>query len=142
MLSKNLRERMTMNNMTIAQTADAAQISESTLKKILSGVTAAPSRQTLSDLASVLGCTVEELLADPEESNRKARSFNADMAMMLAYERTLAEKDRRIEDLKSTMRHKSMWVTILVCILAIVIAFLVGWLVYDLSHLDRGWFQN
>ena len=143
-------------------------VPESTIRSIASGSVEQPSLQTVYDIISSMGGSMDELYATPKairEEMMEVRQIEAEAtedlkltirtmreireemirSQRVSYERQLLkmEESHNREIAGLTISNKVLR-TALVCTVLFTMLLLVtiiGILIYDLTHLDRGWVQ-
>ncbi len=133
--------------MTNQQLADASGVPKTTIDRILRKETANPSIQVVLDMAAAVGYTFsnhpEQMPATPQEIG-----INDPMVKHLinVYEnRGLAYEER----IKRTTAHfnmllaeKNRWIKFSLILNIILVLFICGILLYDVSHPDIGWIRE
>lgn len=122
-----LRELKENAKMTVQQIADKSGVPVSTVSRILSGETANPQFQTVCDIISAMGGSVDEFIGISKVDK------NCDF---LSTEKVLRQV---IEDKNKTIKHKNRWIYALVAMLIFVFAAVVFVLIYDITHPDMGY---
>lgn len=128
--------------MTYQQIADRADVPKSTVTRILRKETPNPSMKTLADIAMAVGYEIDPIRpAVLKDSSKDA--YIAFLQESLAFER--ADKKAQIAEQKM-LRHqvvaeKNRAISYLAIALILVNAFLIGWLILELTHPSAGWIQ-
>lgn len=142
---------------TLEEIAERVQLSASTVSRIRSGKTP-PSASAARQIAAAFGHTVDEVMgADApvcagvdlmkdminifecriSELQKDMSGVRSELASALE---RIEEKDRQIEDLtKEKIRFRTWAVASSVALLVLLVV-VIGILIYDLTHLDMGWF--
>lgn len=121
MLYESLRAMK--GNMTAQQIADKSGVPVATVNRVLQGLTENPGFDTVCKLVKAMGGSLNDLdengAGEPE-------------GLTQLYERGLEYRERKIRKLERT-------IMIIAVFTFIVMAAVIGMLVYDMMHLDRGW---
>lgn len=125
LLNERLRAMKEACNMTAQQIADKSGVPVATLNRVLQGLTENPGFDTVCKIVKAMGGSLSEL---DESSTDEA----APEALAQLYERGLEYRDRKIRRLERT-------ITVIAVFAFLVMAAVIGMLVYDMMHLDRGW---
>ena len=111
------------SNMTAQQIADKSSVPVATVNRVLQGLTENPGFDTVCKLVKAMGGSLNELdedrVCEPE-------------SLTQLYERGLEYRERKIKKLERT-------IMIIAVFTFIVMAAVIGMLVYDMMHLDKGW---
>lgn len=134
-------------NMTNQQLSDASQVPKATIERIKRGNTQNPSMQTVLDLAAAVGYSFsnhpEQLPPVPDTSAIRdpmvAHMINVYENRMVAYE---ARIKRITSHFNMLLAQKDRWLLLSLVINIVFVVFLCGILIYDVTHLDRGWIQE
>lgn len=117
------RLRAMKGDMTAQQIADKSGVPVATVNRVLQGLTENPGFDTVYKLVKAMGGSLNDLdedrVCEPEGSTQ-------------LYERGLEYRERKIRKLERT-------IMIIAVFTFIVMAAVIGMLVYDMMHLDRGW---
>lgn len=112
----------------IQQITDMTDLPTSTVSKFFSDTSKSPSIYTAGPICRVLGVDLNEYFgitpADPESARTENERLKAQAEI---FERVIAAKNR--------------WIRALAIALGVVLLGIIAVLIYDLSMLDRGWFQ-
>ena len=116
---ENLKELKKSKGMTFTQIADATKIPESTIKRIFAGDTEAPYVTTIHRIVTVLGGSLDHVLADTNvvlsteslvEAKETVDITEAKLDLVLAENEMLKAKalsqEKEIEILKEKLQHK------------------------------------
>lgn len=152
MLSDRLKEMIRQSGMTVPAISAKSEVPSVTINRILSGATPNPQFQTVVNIVTAMGYTVDALLY-PEAGEQQAFEHPAqtplDERMAQQYERLLAQKDellaskdRRIEDKARALRHKDMWIKILAVAFGILLTFVLAALIIDVANHNVGWLRS
>lgn len=132
---------------------NACGVPKSTFSRLLRGMTANPQASTVSTLVSHFGGSMDELAGITKDMKENPPAYN-DLAAYLEstrhqYERQISDLidnyEARIADLKSTneahletarkvARQRLRWIVIL----AVALAAIVAWFIWDLTHPEIG----
>lgn len=123
LLYEHLRAMKDASNMTAQQIADKSSVPVATVNRVLQGLTENPGFDTVCKLVKAMGGSLNDLdedkVCEPE-------------SLTQLYERGLEYRERKIKKLERT-------IMIIAVFTFIVIAAVIGMLVYDMMHLDKGW---
>ena len=123
LLYEHLRAMKDASNMTAQQIADKSSVPVATVNHVLQGLTENPGFDTVCKLVKAMGGSLNDLdedrVCEPE-------------GLTQLYERGLEYRERKIKKLERT-------IMIIAVFTFIVMAAVIGMLVYDMMHLDRGW---
>ena len=123
LLYEHLRAMKDASNMTAQQIADKSGVPVATVNRVLQGLTENPGFDTVCKLVKAMGGSLNDLdedkVCEPE-------------GLTQLYERGLEYRERKIRKLERT-------IMIIAVFTFIVMAAVIGMLVYDMMHLDRGW---
>lgn len=138
MVSERLKALQTKAGVSCAEWSNLSDVSEPTLRKILSGETPDPRFETLVKLVTPLGGSLDDLVGPKKGSEIEN---NAVIVLKEAYESRIEALRERVEDVKkyaeSLHRDKKM----LTVAVVILVAILVGILVFDIALDTNGWLQ-
>lgn len=151
MLSDRLKELKQQSGLSVSQISERSNVPSVTINRILSGATPNPQFQTVVDICTAMGYTVDTMLY-PEAGRQQDFEHPAqeplDERMVQQYERLLSEKDvlisdkdRRIEDKARALRHKDMWIKILAIALGSVLLVVLSVMIVDILNHNVGWFR-
>lgn len=123
LLYEHLRAMKDASNMTAQQIADKSSVPVATVNRVLQDLTENPGFDTVYKLVKAMGGSLNDLdedrVCEPE-------------SLTQLYERGLEYRERKIKKLERT-------IMIIAVFTFIVMAAVIGMLVYDMMHLDRGW---
>lgn len=123
LLYEHLRAMKDASNMTAQQIADKSSVPVATVNRVLQGLTENPGFDTVYKLVKAMGGSLNDLdedrVCEPE-------------SLTQLYERGLEYRERKIKKLERM-------IMIIAVFTFIVMAAVIGMLVYDMMHLDRGW---
>lgn len=123
LLYEHLRAMKDASNMTAQQIADKSSVPVATVNRVLQGLTENPGFDTVYKLVKAMGGSLNDLdedrVCEPE-------------SLTQLYERGLEYRERKIRKLERT-------IMIIAVFTFIVMAAVIGMMVYDMMHLDRGW---
>ena len=123
LLYEHLRAMKDTSSMTAQQVADKSGVPVATVNRVLQGLTENPGFDTVCKLVKAMGGSLNDLdegkVGEPE-------------GLTQLYERGLEYREQKIKKLERTI--------IIIAVFAfIVMAAVIGMLVYDMMHLDKGW---
>ena len=95
---EKLKELKRKSGLTIKQIAEKKNLSEKTVERIFSGKTDHPYMDTLSDIVSVLGGSLDDLF-----SNTHAQLASGDL---ISLQRDVDRLTKEIENLQAQLKHK------------------------------------
>lgn len=123
LLYEHLRAMKDASNMTAQQIADKSSVPVATVNRVLQGLTENPGFDTVCKLVKAMGGSLNDLdedrVCEPE-------------GLTQLYERGLEYRNKKIRRLERT-------ITIIAVFTFLVMAAVIGMLVYDMMHLDKGW---
>ena len=123
LLYEHLRAMKDASNMTAQQIADKSSVPVATVNRVLQGLTENPGFDTVYKIVKAMGGSLNDLdedrVCEPE-------------GLTQLYERGLEYRERKIKKLERT-------IMIIAVFTFIVMAAVIGMLVYDMMHLDKGW---
>ena len=123
LLYEHLRAMKDASNMTAQQIADKSSVPVATVNRVLQSLTENPGFDTVCKLVKAMGGSLNDLdedrVCEPE-------------SLTQLYERGLEYRERKIKKLERT-------IMIIAVFTFIVMAAVIGMLVYDMMHLDKGW---
>lgn len=150
------------------QISERSGVPASTIRSIAQGAVEQPSHQTVHDIIEALGGSLDDLYAKPasvrqemlevrkkeaegtEELRltiRTMRDIREEMlhAQKEAYERQISHMkethDRELSDLRSSNKTLRITLYLAIVLILVILVSIIAVLVYDLTHLDRGWIQ-
>lgn len=121
MLYESLRAMK--GNMTAQQIADKSGVPVATVNRVLQGLTENPGFDTVYKIVKAMGGSLNDLDEDKVGETE---------GLTQLYERGLEYRERKIKKLERT-------IMIIAVFTFIVMAAVIGMLVYDMMHLDKGW---
>ena len=121
MLYESLRAMK--GNMTAQQIADKSGVPVATVNRVLQGLTENPGFDTVYKIVKAMGGSLNDLDEDGAGETE---------GLTQLYERGLDYRERKIKKLERT-------IMIIAVFTFIVMAAVIGMLVYDMMHLDKGW---
>ena len=126
LLYEHLRAMKDASNMTAQQIADKSSVPVATVNRVLQGLTEYPWFDTVYKLVKAMGGSLNDLdedrVCEPE-------------GLTQLYERGLEYRERKIKKLERT-------IMIIAVFTFIVMAAVIGMLVYDMTHPSIGWIQT
>lgn len=158
-LGEYVKKKRIESGKTILQVETESGVPDSTYKRIANGTNSNTSFGTAVALVKAVGGSVDELVGIPprvasndfiameneglrkqiellkRENDNLNKENGAKTAQMESYDRLLAEKEKAKEWLKKI-------IIILAIVCAAFVLIFVGLYIYDITHLDRGFFQQ
>lgn len=133
--------------MTNQQLADASGVPKTTIDRILRKETSNPTMQTVLDLAAAVGYSFSN---HPEQDPVTPTEMGIKDPMVLHLIQVYENRGKAYEErIKRTTSHfnmllqeKNRWIKFSLLLNIILVVFICGILIYDLTHLDRGWIQQ
>lgn len=134
-------------NLSNQQLADASGVPKATVDRILRKDTANPSLQTVLDLAAAVGYSFsnhpEQIPATPQEIGIKDPMVQHLIQVYESRGRSYEERIKRNSaHYNMLLAEKNRWIKFSLTLNIILVVFICGILIYDLTHLDRGWIQE
>lgn len=126
MISTQLKELKDQRKLTNQQLADLAGIPVGTINRILAGQTDNPSFQTVCDIVMALDGSLDELVGIKNKSGQRAAPLNNEIIEL--YEKIIAGKEK--------------WLHRLFLCCCVLTLFVLGVLIYDLTHPMVGFFRQ
>ena len=123
LLYEHLRAMKDASNMTAQQIADKSGVPVATVNRVLQGLTENPGFDTVYKIVKAMGGSLNDLDEDKVGETE---------GLTQLYERGLEYRERKIKKLERT-------IMIIAVFTFIVMAAVIGMLVYDMMHLDKGW---
>ena len=124
---------------TCAEWSNLSNVPEGTIRKILSGETPDPRFDTIAKLVTSVGGSMDDIVGAKKESEIES---NAVIVLKEAYESRIDALRERVEDVKkyaeSLHRDKKM----LTVAVVVLVAILIGILIFDISLDTNGWIQR
>lgn len=115
--------RAMKGSMTAQQIADKSGVPVATVNRVLQGLTENPGFDTVYKIVKAMGGSLNDLDEDKVGETE---------GLTQLYERGLEYRERKIKKLERT-------IMIIAVFTFIVMAAVIGMLVYDMMHLDKGW---
>lgn len=159
MVMEYLETLKTQGNWTYLTLSQKTGLSETTIRKVFTDPDNNPTIDTMSKLIAAMGGSLDKLIGIEVEMQRAQTEPDADGMQitghemrelrreMLAHQRESYE--RELANLRETNEHlvgeKKILRRTLYVVLAVMIALMfttILFLIYDLTHLDRGWIQS
>lgn len=121
---------------TNAWVSETSGVPEQTVAKVLNGTTKNPGMATLSPIAAALGISVEtgEIL-----ETEKPREDDIARELLEISER---KSETLVGIYKEQLKQKNRWIIALAIAIAAMVISTFAVFAYDITHLDRGWFQS
>lgn len=123
-----LNQMKKKSGLTTQQTSDQTGVPASTITRMLTGETEEPTFSNIAKVVKVWGGSLDELVGIPPKTAVETKTINSDERIINLYERSLTSKNG--------------WIKRLFIINMVLIAFLIGILIYDIANPDRGWYRE
>ena len=145
MVKESLKALQTKAGITLLEWSNLSTVPEATIRKILSGETQSPSFDNVLKLVTSVGGSMDDVIGAKKESDIEN---NAVMVLKEAYESRIEALRERIEDVKKyaeelhrdkkqLLRDKKQ----LTVAVVILVAILVGLLIFDIALDTHGWLR-
>lgn len=125
-------------NFTCAEISKLSGIPEATVRKILSGETADPRFETIVKLVASMGGSMDDIAGGKKELEIEN---NAVMVLKEAYESRIEALRERVSDLKERVAASDRDKRMLGIAVAVLVAIIVGILIFDIVTGSHGWVQ-
>lgn len=127
--TEKLVEMKKASGLNTQQIADKSGVPASTITRMLNGQTDDPSFSNVAKVVLAMGGSLDELVGIKPKvvTVTEIKTVPTDDRLIDLYERAIASKNR--------------WIRWLFTVLLILVAFLIGILIYDLANPDQGWYQ-
>lgn len=133
--------------LTNQQFSDASGVPKATIERIKRGDTTNPTMQTILDLAAAVGYSFgnhpEQIPPVPDANTIRDPMI---AHMITVYENRGENYEARIKRITAhfnmLLAEKNRWLKFSLALNIILVLFLCGLLIYDFTHLDRGWIQE
>lgn len=126
MLSTGLKELKDQRKLTNQQLSDLSGVPVGTINRIMAGQTDNPSFQTVCDMVMAMGGSLDELAGIQTPGGGEPSPPGEDLIRL--YERTIEGKEK--------------WLYRLFFLCCVLVAVLLGVLIYDLTHPMVGFFRQ
>ena len=126
MLSTRLKELKDQRKLTNQQLSDLSGVPVGTINRIMAGQTDNPSFQTVCDMVMAMGGSLDELAGIQTPGGGEPSPPGDDLIRL--YERTIEGKEK--------------WLYRLFFLCCVLVAVLLGVLIYDLTHPMVGFFRQ
>lgn len=126
MLSTRLKELKDQRKLTNQQLSDLSGVPVGTINRIMAGQTDNPSFQTVCDMVMAMGGSLDELAGIQTPGGGEPSPPGEDLSRL--YERTIEGKEK--------------WLYRLFFLCCVLVAVLLGVLIYDLTHPMVGFFRQ
>ena len=126
MLSTRLKELKDQRKLTNKQLSDLSGVPVGTINRIMAGQTDNPSFQTVCDMVMAMGGSLDELAGIQTPGGGEPSPPGEDLIRL--YERTIEGKEK--------------WLYRLFFLCCVLVAVLLGVLIYDLTHPMVGFFRQ
>lgn len=124
----DLVRMLSSSGLTVQQIADQSGVPASTINRMLSGQTEEPTFSNIANVVKAMGGSLDELVGITDKTVVETKTINSDERIINLYERSLTSKNS--------------WIKRLFIINMVLIAFIIGILIYDLANPDRGWYRE
>jgi ElaB/YqjD/DUF883 family membrane-anchored ribosome-binding protein len=114
-------------------------VPEATIRKILSGETPDPRFDTIVKLVSSVGGSVDDIVGGKKESEIEN---SAVITLKDAYESRIDALRERVEDVKKYAESLHRDKTFLGTAVVVLVAILIGILIFDIAIDSHGWIQH
>lgn len=138
MIKERLKALQIKADVTCTEWSNLSSIPEGTIRKILSGETPDPRFDTIVKLVSSLGGSVDDIIGGKKENEIEK---NAVLTLKEAYETRIEALHDRIEALKKYTEAIYRDKIFLGIAVVVLVAILVGILIFDISVGSHGWVQ-
>ena len=138
-----IREKQKAQGWTNQQLADASGVALSTITRIYRGETPNPSAQNIFDLAHAVGYKFEQdthLPPIPADASADTAHLIAAYEHQIAmYERIMSRDEQSHNRL---LAEKNRWIKLSLFLNILLVAFIIGILLYDIANTDVGWVRE
>ncbi len=128
--TEKLVEMKKASGLTAQQIADKSGVPASTINRMLSGQTEEPTFSNIAKVVKAMNGSLDELVGIPPKT------------VTVVETKTVSGDERLIELYERSIKSKNKWIRNLFAISITLIVFLVGMLIYDVTHPDRGWVRD
>ena len=127
--------------LTNQQLADSSGVPKATVDRILSGRTENPTMQNILDLANTVGYDFNRLPDPPAlPTDGSTPSLISVYEDRIRNYRELISRDERNHN--RLLAEKNRWLKLSLTLNIILVAGIIGILIYDITHLDVGWVRE
>ena len=126
MISNQLKLLKERRKLTYQQLSDLSGVPIGTINRIMAGQTDNPSFQTVCDIVMAMDGSLDELVGIKEETHQEKKTANKEIIHL--YESMLANKEK--------------WMHRLFICCCILMAVLIGIVIFDLTNPQLGFFQG
>lgn len=135
-LVQKLVERKEELGYTNAVIAEMSGVPESTVTKVFNGTNRSPTYDTISPISHVLGVSLDTITVIGETSEKAESTKQAEAK---------PHDDRFVNyvitSTEARIKNKEKWLNRLSIAVAVLMVLLILWLIWDYTHLDRGFIQ-
>lgn len=135
-LVQKLVERKEELGYTNAVIAEMSGVPESTVTKVFNGTNRSPTYDTISPISHVLGVSLDTITVIGETAEKAESAKQAE---------TKPRDDRFvnyvISSTEARIKNKEKWLNRLSIAVAVLMAILIAWLIWDYTNLDRGFIR-
>lgn len=139
MIKDSLNALKIKANISCADWSNLSGVPEGTIRKILSGETPDPRFDTILKLVTSVGGSVDDVVGVKKESEI---GTNALIVLKEAYESRIEALRERVDDVKKYAEELHRDKKLLTVAVVVLVAILVGLLVFDIALDSHGWLQN
>lgn len=132
-ISEKLLKYKELSNLSINEISRMSGIPISTVSRIFSGQTSAPSFESVAEIAKVLNVSLDELGEMP------STTFKCEVEVLVA--KVIQEKDKMIDEKNAELNQKGKWIKVLFVSLFVVFIVFAIILIFDLSKGDVGYIR-
>lgn len=132
-LHEKLQKYKELSQISINEIAKKSNIPVSTVSRIFSGQTSAPSFEAIAEIAKVLNISLDELAEMPNNT------FKCEVEVLVA--KVIEEKNKMIDDKNADLLQRNRWIKALFLFLLIMFVLFAIILIFDLSRGDIGYFR-
>ena len=138
MVKDNLNTLKAKAGITCSEWSRLSTVPEVTIRKILSGETPDPRFDTVFKLVSSVGGSMDDIFGGKKETEIEN---NAVMVLKEAYESRIDALRERVEDVKRYAEELHRDKKMLSVAVAVLVAIIVGILIFDIALDTNGWMQ-
>ena len=119
--------------------SNLSNVPEATIRKILSGETPDPRFDTIAKLVTSVGGSLDDIVGAKKESEIENSAI---LTLKEAYESRIEALRERVEDVKKYAEALHKDKKMLTAAVVVLVAILVGMLIFDISLDTNGWLQR
>lgn len=132
-LHEKLQKYKDLTQISINEISKKTDIPVSTVSRIFSGQTSAPSFESIVEIAKVLNVSLDELGEMP------TNTFKCEVEVLVS--RVIEEKDKMIDDKNVDLSQKNKWIKVLFISLFIMFLVFAIVLIFDFTRGDIGYIR-